>query len=138
MDNMREELRVELSALGPRGRGRAYPKGLLEKLLSYTVARRRQGASIIEVASEVGMNFRTLARWLGERNSARFGRVKAGWAAEVRRSMPHSLRIERSQRMKYLISVVIRYIDLCRLPAGCRSGLGAQFCTSKFGHLRRS
>ena len=76
MDNMREELRVELSALGPRGRGRAYPKGLLEKLLSYTVARRRQGASIVEVASEVGMNFRTLARWLGERKSARFGRVK--------------------------------------------------------------
>jgi hypothetical protein len=76
MDNMREELRVELSALSPRGRGRAYPKGLLEKLLSYTVARRRQGASIIEVASEVGMNFRTLARWLGERKAARFGRVK--------------------------------------------------------------
>ena len=64
---MREELRVELSTLGPRGRGRAYPKGLLEKLLSYTVARRRQGASIVEVAGEVGINFRTLARWLGAR-----------------------------------------------------------------------
>lgn len=76
MDNLREELRVELSALGPRGRGRAYPKGLLEKLLSYTVARRRQGASIIEVAAEVGMNFRTLARWLGERKATPFGRVK--------------------------------------------------------------
>jgi hypothetical protein len=76
MDNMREELRVELSALGPRGRGRAYPKGLLEKLLSYTVARRRQGASIVEVASEVGINFRTLARWLGERKAASFGRVE--------------------------------------------------------------
>ena len=75
MDNVREELKVELSKLGPRGRGRAYPKGLLEKLLSYTVARRRQGASIVEVASEVGINFRTLARWLGARKTARFGRV---------------------------------------------------------------
>ena len=76
MDNMRDELKGELSKLGPRGRGRAYPKGLLEKLLSYTVARRRQGASIIEVASEVGINFRTLARWLGERKTSRFGRVE--------------------------------------------------------------
>ncbi len=76
MDNMREELRVELSGLGPRGRGRAYPKGLLEKLLSYTVARRRQGASIVEVAAEVGINFRTLARWLGARKTERFGRVE--------------------------------------------------------------
>ena len=100
MDNMREELRVELSTLGPRGRGRAYPKGLLEKLLSYTVARRRQGASIIEVASEVGMNFRTLARWLGARKSARFGRVKvvaapaASAASLIVVHGPRGLRIE--------------------------------------------
>jgi hypothetical protein len=102
MDNMREELRVELSTLGPRGRGRAYPKGLLERLLSYTVARRRQGASIVEVASEVGMNFRTLARWLGARKTARFGRVvvaapvaaaAAGVAAIVVHG-PRGLRIE--------------------------------------------
>jgi transposase len=99
MDNMREELRVELSALGPRGRGRAYPKGLLEKLLSYTVARRRQGASIVEVASEVGINFRTLARWLGERKTGRFGRVEvvaASGAAAPRIIVhgPRGLRIE--------------------------------------------
>ena len=73
---MREELRVELSKLGPRGRGRAYPKGLLEKLLSYTVARRRQGAPLQEVGAELGMNLKTLSRWLGERKqSARFERV---------------------------------------------------------------
>jgi transposase len=104
MDNMREELRVELSALGPRGRGRAYPKGLLEKLLSYTVARRRQGASIVEVGSEVGINFRTLARWLGERKAASFGRVevvaaRAATAAAAAPTMivvhgPRGLRIE--------------------------------------------
>jgi hypothetical protein len=44
MESVREELKQELSKLGPRGRGRPYPKGLLENLLSYTVARRRQGA----------------------------------------------------------------------------------------------
>ena len=102
MDNMREELRVELSGLGPRGRGRAYPKGLLEKLLSYTVARRRQGASIVEVAAEVGINFRTLARWLGARKTERFGRVEVV-AAPVRAAAaavaivvhgPRGLRIE--------------------------------------------
>jgi len=103
MDNMREELKVELSKLGPRGRGRAYPRGLLEKLLSYTVARRRQGASIIEVASEVGINFRTLARWLGARKTARFGRVEviaapattaAAAAASIVVHGPRGLRIE--------------------------------------------
>ena len=77
MESLREELRLELSQLGPRGRGRTYPKGLLEKLLSYTVARRRQGATIVEVASEVGMSFRTLSRWIGERKTTgRFGRVE--------------------------------------------------------------
>jgi hypothetical protein len=100
---MREELRVELSKLGPRGRGRAYPKGLLEKLLSYTVARRRQGASIVEVASEVGINFRTLARWLGARKAARFKRVDvvaapvptaAAVAASIVVHGPRGLRIE--------------------------------------------
>lgn len=102
MDNMREELKVELSKLGPRGRGRAYPKGLLEKLLSYTVARRRQGASVVEVASEVGINFRTLARWLGARKTARFGRVvvaapvvtTAAAAAPIIVHGPRGVRIE--------------------------------------------
>jgi len=61
MESMREELKQELSKLGPRGRGRAYPKGLMGKLLSYTVARRRQGAKIVEVATELGMKFHTLS-----------------------------------------------------------------------------
>jgi transposase len=77
MESVREELKQELSKLGPRGRGRPYPKGLLENLLSYTVARRRQGAKLVEVAAELGMKFHTLSRWLGEkRPAARFERVK--------------------------------------------------------------
>ncbi|MEI9947923.1 MAG: hypothetical protein WDO74_10865 [Pseudomonadota bacterium] len=77
MEKMREELKSELSELGPRGRGRPYPKGLLEKLLSYTVARRRQGAKLVEVATELGMQNQTLSRWLGEKRAAkRFDRVE--------------------------------------------------------------
>jgi hypothetical protein len=62
MDNMREELKAEAAKLGPRGRGRPYPKGLLEKVLSYTVARRRQGAKLVAVAIELGMQNQTLSR----------------------------------------------------------------------------
>src|SRR5450755_756099 len=84
MDNMREELKAEVSKLGPRGRGRPYPKGLLEKLLSYTAARRRQGAKLVEVAAELGMQNQTLSRWLGEKRAAkRFDRVEVVATAPV-------------------------------------------------------
>jgi transposase len=99
MESVREELKQELSKLGPRGRGRAYPRGLLEKLLSYTVARRRQGATILEVASELGMSFRTLGRWLGERKAtAGFERVRVVAAPRAAAVIvvhgPRGLRVE--------------------------------------------
>jgi hypothetical protein len=77
MEDMREELKSEVAKLGPRGRGRPYPKGLLEKILSYTVARRRQGAKLVEVAAELGLRDQALTRWLGEKRAAkRFDRVE--------------------------------------------------------------
>ena len=77
MEDMREELKSEVAKLGPRGRGRPYPKGLLEKILSYTVARRRQGAKLVEVAAELGLHDQALSRWLGEKRAAkRFDRVE--------------------------------------------------------------
>ena len=101
MEKMREELTSELSELGPRGRGRPYPKGLLEKLLSYTVARRRQGAKLVEVAAELGMRNQALSRWLGEKRAAkRFERVEvvAASAATAATTIvvhaPRGLRIE--------------------------------------------
>ena len=69
MEDMRNELRTALSELGPRGRGRAYPKGLLEKVLTYTGARRRQGAKLVEVAAELALSDQTLSRWLGEKRA---------------------------------------------------------------------
>ena len=76
MDDAREELRTALSKLGEMGRGKRYPRVLLEKMLSYTVARRRQGATLVAVGGEIGMNWKTLARWLGEKKAARFERVE--------------------------------------------------------------
>ncbi len=81
MEDMREELKSEVAKLGPRGRGKPYPKGLLEKM-SYTVARRRQGAKLVEVAAELGLHDQALSRWLGEkRASKRFDRVDVVAAA---------------------------------------------------------
>jgi hypothetical protein len=99
MESARNELQHELSKLGPRGRGRAYPKGLMGKLLSYAVARRRQGAKLVEVAAELGMKSYTLARWLGEKKpSASFERVDVVAPTTTARQVivygPRGLRIE--------------------------------------------
>src|ERR1700761_1593907 len=85
MEDMREELKSEVAKLGPRGRGKPYPKGLLEKILSYTVARRRQGAKLVEVAAELGLHDQALSRWLGEkRASKRFDRLSEDYGCSVR------------------------------------------------------
>jgi hypothetical protein len=101
MEKMREELRQALSKLGPRGRGKAYPKGLMGDLLSYTVARRRQGATVRAIADELGMSWQTLSRWTGGRKAgARFERVEVVTApASAPRALlvvhgPLGLRIE--------------------------------------------
>ncbi len=99
MDEQREELKVALSKLGEMGRGKRYPRVLLEKLLSYTVARRRQGATLLAVGGELGMNWKTLARWVGERKSApRFERVQVAAAPAATQTLivhgPRGLRIE--------------------------------------------
>jgi len=99
MEEQREELKRELSVLGPRGRGRPYPKGLLEKILSYTVARRRQGAALLTVGAELGISWKKLGRWLGARKTGpRFERVQVAAAPAVTKALvvhgPRGLRIE--------------------------------------------
>jgi transposase len=100
MEDTREELRSAISKLGEMGRGKRYPRPLLEKMLSYTVARRRQGATLVAVGGEIGMNWKTLARWVGERKTAsRFERVQvAAPAAAASAALivhgPRGLRIE--------------------------------------------
>jgi len=97
MEEQREELKKMLVEIGPRGRGRPYPKGLLEKILSYTVARRRQGAQLLEVGEELGLSDKMLTRWLsGRRKTREFGRVEV--VAPAARSLtvhgPRGLRVE--------------------------------------------
>ncbi len=67
MESTREELQKALATIERRGRGRPYPRPLLEQLLAYTVARRRQGATLLTIGQELGMSWRTLARWVSER-----------------------------------------------------------------------
>lgn len=100
MEDTREELKSAISKLGEMGRGKRYPRPLLEKMLSYTVARRRQGATLLAVGGEIGMNWKTLARWVGERKTAsRFERVQVAAPAAVASATlvvygPRGLRIE--------------------------------------------
>lgn len=100
MEDTREELKSAISKLGEMGRGKRYPRPLLEKMLSYTVARRRQGATLLAVGGELGMNWKTLARWVGERKAARFERVQVAAPAAVAATPslivhgPRGLRIE--------------------------------------------
>jgi transcriptional regulator with XRE-family HTH domain len=97
MEEQREELKKMLVEIGPRGRGRPYPKGLLEKVLSYTVARRRQGAQLLEVAEELGLSDKMLTRWLsGRRKARKFGRVEvvAATGGALTVHGPRGLRIE--------------------------------------------
>jgi hypothetical protein len=100
MEDTREELKIAISKLGEMGRGKRYPRPLLEKMLSYTVARRRQGATLLAVGGEIGMNWKTLARWVGERKTAsRFERVQVAAPTAVTSAAlvvhgPRGLRIE--------------------------------------------
>jgi transposase len=99
MEDVREELKKSLSVLGPRGRGKPYPKGLLDKLVSYTVARRRQGATLVEIGAEVGISWKTLGRWLsGGKGKPRFHEVAIVTPRAVAPAIivhgPRGLRIE--------------------------------------------
>jgi hypothetical protein len=67
MEDRRLELQRAIVALGPRGRGRPYPRDLLAKLIAYTAARREQGAKLLEIGNELGISWRSLSRWLAER-----------------------------------------------------------------------
>jgi hypothetical protein len=103
MESTREELQKALATIDRRGRGRPYPRPLLERLLAYTVARRRQGATLLAVGQELGMSWRTLARWISERGSspdreagAAFQRVQVASRprSEVVVRGPHGIVIE--------------------------------------------
>lgn len=76
MESKREELQRALSTV-ERGRGKRYPKKLLEEVVAYGVSRRRQGATLLQIGEELGVSWRSMARWLSERRAkAQFRRVE--------------------------------------------------------------
>ena len=57
-------LRKELGRLEHRGRGHRYPLELRERVVAYLDARRAEGVTVQAVGDELGMDWRTLGRWL--------------------------------------------------------------------------
>lgn len=69
-------LRAELTRIERRGRGRAYPTALRNRVATYMEARRAEGASVPIIGAELGMCVSTLLRWTKARPStAAFERV---------------------------------------------------------------
>jgi len=60
----REEIRQAVEQLGPRGRGRPYPKALRDEITAYVGERRAAGKSIVEIGGELGVSWRTFSRWV--------------------------------------------------------------------------
>ena len=97
MESTRDELRNALARLGKRGRGRSYPKPLLEQIVAYVATRRREGATLVAIGEEIGVSWRSLSRWAAARRPARkFRRVQVVTPArrEVVVRAPHGVCIE--------------------------------------------
>jgi hypothetical protein len=68
-----EQLRAQIRGMGKRGRGRRYPAGVREQVVSYVAARRAEGISLRVAAQELGMPWRTVRHWVqgrGRRGAA--------------------------------------------------------------------
>lgn len=89
-------LRRAVEALGERGRGRPYPKGLRDELMQYLRARRAAGAKLETIGAEIGVPWKTLSRWSGpQRRRKAFRRVEVvAPSAVVTVHGPHGVRIE--------------------------------------------
>lgn len=71
MESNREVLREALAGLERRGRGRPYPKPLLEQVVAHALARRKAGATLLQIGDELGISWRTVSRWLIDRRERR-------------------------------------------------------------------
>lgn len=57
-------IREAVGALpGKRGRGNPYPDELRQRIVDYYRARRNDGATMMSIASEVGIIWQTIERW---------------------------------------------------------------------------
>lgn len=79
----RDEIVRALGKLETRGKGRAYPIDLREKIVAYVGDRRADGAELKAIGDEIGVSWRTLSQWSADARPA-FRRV------EVARPTPSS------------------------------------------------
>ena len=69
-------LRSELARIERRGRGRAYPTALRNRVTAYVESRRAEGASMAMIGAELALCVSTLLRWKKIRpRAASFERV---------------------------------------------------------------
>lgn len=90
-----ETIRKAVAELGGRGRGRAYPKDLRAEVVEYARTRRAAGIRLEALGIELGLPWRTIARWLPAVRAKRFRRIEI---VDARRDLvvhgPHGLRVE--------------------------------------------
>jgi transposase len=97
--NEKHTLRAELAGMSRRGRGHRYPPELRARVIAYAAALHRHGVTPKEIGDELGMDWRTLTRWLAEERDPGFAQVVVhddGHKAAVRVVVhgPGGLRIE--------------------------------------------
>ncbi len=93
-----EALKSQLASAERTGVGRGYPLALREAAVEHMVARRAEGASLFEIATEIGVQPITLSRWArrGARAEGSFRAVRVVESAPASLVVhgPHGLRIE--------------------------------------------
>ena len=67
-----DALRAELARRERRGRGHRYPEELRNRVISYAVTHRAGGMTPKQIGHELGMDWRTVKRWLDEECVAGF------------------------------------------------------------------
>jgi transposase len=59
-----EALRAEIAGLERRGRGHRYPPELRARVIAYAVAHHADGVTVKEIGNDLGMDWRTVQRWM--------------------------------------------------------------------------
>lgn len=68
-------LRAELAGMERRGRGHRYPPELRTRVLAYAATQRADGVTPKEVGDELGMDWRTVKRWIEKEHVPGFEQV---------------------------------------------------------------
>jgi predicted transcriptional regulator len=67
-----DALRAELAGIERRGRGHRYPPELRKRVTAYAVAHHADGTTPREIGDELGMDSRTVERWLEKEHVSGF------------------------------------------------------------------